>query len=191
MKVFLAILILFSCLSGYVSGDDNIYGPGNVNLGPDGDPGRLMQELERQRRQEELLMQRQSQLRRDQAVLDNVDSAYGLTLRPQYNGHYFVTGAINDTPLVFTIDTGASYVTLPEEIASQAGISCENEAIMETANGNVKACTGIIEKLEFGDFSITNVRCIIAPVLNYALLGNNVLKQFKILQHDGELRIFK
>ena len=191
MKAFLAILILYSSILGYASSDDNIYGPGDVNLGPEGDPDRLMRDIERKRQQEELIAQRQRQRRRDQEVLNNVDSGYGLTLRPQYNGHYFVNGAVNDIPLVFTIDTGASYVTLSEQVASEAGIFCVNEAIMETANGNIRACTGLIDKLEFGDFSLTNVQCIIAPDLNHALLGNNVLKMFKILQHEGELRIFK
>ena len=185
MRALLATLILFSTLLGFVRSDDNIYGPGNVNLGPSGDPEQQFQEIERQRQQ---LEQRQ---RQQQEAIDEYASGSGLTLSQQYNGHYFVDGAINEIPLVFAIDTGASFVTLPQRVASEAGIKCENEAVMETANGKAKGCTGIIAKLKFGDFSITDVHCMIAPNLNHALLGNNVLERFKILQRNGEMRITK
>lgn len=178
MKDLLVILVLFSTTAGFVRSDDNIYGPSGANLGPNGNPELLYQEIEQQRR-------------RQQEATDEYRSGYGLTLRQQYNGHYFVDGAINDIPLVFTVDTGASFVTLAEQVASKAGIKCENEATIETANGMVKACVGTIAKLKVGHFSITNVQCVIAPNLNHALLGNNALERFKILQHNGEMRITK
>jgi glutaredoxin len=46
MKNFFVILVLFGSLLGLVRGDDNIYGPGGVNLGPNGNPELLNQAIE-------------------------------------------------------------------------------------------------------------------------------------------------
>jgi len=35
------------------------------------------------------------------------------------------------------------------------------------------------------------LRCIIVPKLKQALLGSNVLRDFKLLQNNGEMRITK
>jgi len=185
VRYLLITLILLGALVESVRGDDNIYGPDGINLGPNGNPEQQFQKIEQQRNQIE------QQKRQQQQAVDEYAFGSGMTLRQQYNGHYFVNGAVNDIPLAFAIDTGASFVTLPKQVASQAGIKCENEAVMETANGKAHACTGIISKLRFGDFSIKDVRCVIAPNLNHALMGNNVLERFKIVQHNGKMRITK
>lgn len=114
-----------------------------------------------------------------------------LILNQNSNGHYLADGAVNDISLAFAIDTGATLVTLPQQVATDAGIECENEAVLETANGTAEACMGTIAELKFGDFSLAGVQCMIAPNLNQALLGNNVLKKFKISQNKGEMRISK
>jgi len=189
MKDLLVILVLLSATVGFVRSDDNIYGPGGVNLGPNGNPDLLYQEIEQQRLLQEQLERRQRQ--QQQEAIDEYKSGYGLTLRQQNNGHFFVDSAINDIPLVFAIDTGATFVTIAKQVALEAGIECGKEAAIETANGIAKACMGIIAKLKVGHFTITNVQCVIAPNLNHALLGNNALEGFKILQHNGEMRITK
>lgn len=189
MRAILATLILISGLVEFVRGDDNIYGPSGVNLGPNGDPRQLFLEIEQQRRRQE--QQDQRQRRQLQEAISDYESGPGLILRQQYNGHYFVDAAINNVPLVFAIDTGASLVTLPERVASSAGIKCEAVTFMETVNGRAKACTCVIAMLKLGDFSMTDVKCVIAPNLSQALLGNNVLSRFKIRQHNGEMRITK
>jgi clan AA aspartic protease (TIGR02281 family) len=188
MKTLLALLILFGTVVGIVIGDENIYGPGDVNLGPNGDPEQHLQEIEQQRQQQE---QFEQQLRQHQEAINEYESGSSLTLHQQKNGHYVVDGAINDIPLVFVIDTGASFVTLSELVASKAGIECENNGIMETANGSSDVCMATIARLKFGDFSITDVKCVIAPNVNYVLLGSNVLEMFKIHQQNREMRITK
>lgn len=171
MKKLLVISVLYSSAIGFVIGDSNIYGPGGVNLGPDGDPESLYQEI-----------------KQPKAIDENEPNA-DLVLRPQRNGNYLVNGSINDLPLSFVVDTGASAVSLPRDAALSAGIYCENYTEVNTANGKVPACISKISKLKFGDFTVTDVRCMIISNLDQALLGNNVLTKFKILQNNGEIRI--
>jgi aspartyl protease family protein len=112
-----------------------------------------------------------------------------LALKQHGSGHYFVDGAINGKPLVFVIDTGASIVSLPSAAASDAGITCEKSALMETANGKTEACTAVIPELKFGHFVIKDAQSMIVPNLSQPLLGMNILQHFKISQDKGEMRI--
>lgn len=112
-----------------------------------------------------------------------------LILRQQGSGHYFATGAINSKPLSFIVDTGASLVSLPRALAYQAGISCTQQVMMQTANGNASACVGNIARLRIGDFLMKDIPAMIVPNLAQPLLGMNVLQQFHIEQDNGEMRL--
>ena len=118
-------------------------------------------------------------------------SASGSTLvLPQGNGgHYFVDGTINDHKLNFVIDTGASVVVIPQSQASQAGLICQKQTMTHTANGLTPTCRTTIHKLKFGTFTLTNVEASIAPNLGQPLMGMNVLKQFRVEQDSGEMRL--
>lgn len=104
-------------------------------------------------------------------------------------GHYFTDGAVNDSYLNFVIDTGATVVTLPLAIAKNAGVKCQGKALMQTGNGVIQACTATIQKLKFGHFTLHYVQAVLAPNLSQPLLGMNVLKQFRVEQDDGQMRL--
>lgn len=107
------------------------------------------------------------------------------------HGHYFVDGAINDYFLNFVVDTGASIVTLPQSVATSAGLRCLTQVTMRTGNGNTRACTTIIQKFRFGTFTLREVEAVIAPNLDQPLLGMNVLKRFRVEQDGGQMRLSK
>lgn len=105
------------------------------------------------------------------------------------NGHYFVDGAVNQHKLSFMIDTGASVVSIPQMMAASAGLSCQRQVMTKTANGLSQACTTTIQTLKFGTFTLKNVEALISPNLGQPLLGMNVLKQFRVEQDSGEMRL--
>ena len=107
------------------------------------------------------------------------------------NGGYFVDGAVNNHYLNFVVDTGATLVTLPQAVATSAGIRCQKNAIMQTGNGTATACTATIQELKFGAFTVRNVEAMIAPNLSQPLLGMNVLKRFRVEQDGNEMRLSK
>ena len=43
-------------------------------------------------------------------------------------GHYVASGKINNTEVTFLVDTGASYVSVPESVAKKAGLGITTEA---------------------------------------------------------------
>lgn len=112
-----------------------------------------------------------------------------LVLKQHGNGHYLLNGTVNGKALTFVIDTGASVVSLPRQVAMSAQIYCKDQVLMQTANGQTNACTAIIPRLQFGPFTIKDAPAIIAPNLSQPLLGMNVLRHFKIEQENGEMRI--
>lgn len=105
------------------------------------------------------------------------------------NGHYYVDGMVNDQKLNFVIDTGASMVTLPQGLASAAGLLCQKQTMAQTANGTIRTCTTTIQTLKFGSFTLKNVEAMISPNLSQPLMGMNVLKQFRVEQDSGEMRL--
>lgn len=112
-----------------------------------------------------------------------------LIMRQGAGGHYFVDGTINDHMLNFVIDTGASVVTIPQVHANRAGLICQHQTMVHTANGLTSACRTTIHKLKFGTFTLTNVEASIVPNLGQPLMGMNVLKQFRVEQDSGEMRL--
>jgi len=104
-------------------------------------------------------------------------------------GHYFIDGAVNDNYLNFVIDTGATTVALPLSTAANAGVKCKKMASMHTGNGITQGCTVTIEKLKFGHFTLHYVDAVVMPNLGQPLLGMNVLKQFRVEQDNGQMRV--
>lgn len=112
-----------------------------------------------------------------------------LVIKPKEGGHYFVDSHINDQPLNFLIDTGATNVAIPQADATAAHLICEKQTSINTANGIASACETTITTLTFGPFTLKNVTATINPTLAQPLLGMNVLQQFKISQESGEMHI--
>ncbi|MEQ1544391.1 retropepsin-like aspartic protease [Methyloglobulus sp.] len=112
-----------------------------------------------------------------------------LTLKQNASGHYVTDASVDGKPLNFVVDTGASYVSLPESIAHDAQIYCGDKIGMDTANGVADACAAKIKKLQIGPFLVQDVSAVIVPNLSQPLLGMNVLQLFKIGQENGEMQI--
>jgi clan AA aspartic protease (TIGR02281 family) len=112
-----------------------------------------------------------------------------LKLKQGAGGHYATDGTINGKALNFVVDTGATVVSLPEEMAHNALIYCDSKIDMRTANGKADACAAKIKKLQFGPFVIEDVAAAIVPNLDQPLLGMNVLQMFKIGQENSEMQI--
>lgn len=119
-------------------------------------------------------------------VIDGIS----LALQQTREGHYFSSGTVNGFPVVFLVDTGATTVSISQTVASRAGIPSCTPRLVSTANGTTKACATTVPEISFGKFRITNVEVNIMPNMSEdALLGMNVLRNFRIEQTEGTMRI--
>lgn len=114
-----------------------------------------------------------------------------LDLYRQRNGNYFVSGSVGGYPVDFVVDTGASITSISKQAAATAGINECRMVKFNTANGEVAGCVAIVSAITFGNFHVGNVDVAVMPNMAGALLGMNVLSQFKMEQRGSMLRISK
>ncbi|MBS0425218.1 MAG: retroviral-like aspartic protease family protein [Proteobacteria bacterium] len=113
-----------------------------------------------------------------------------LELKQTRDGHYFSSGTVGGTPVVFMIDTGATAVSISSKIAARIGIRKCAPRPVSTANGQVNACVATVPEVTFGSFRLAHVDVMIMPNMSGdALLGMNVLRNFRIEQAGKVMRI--
>jgi aspartyl protease family protein len=90
------------------------------------------------------------------------------------DGHFWVRARVNGRPERFLVDTGATFTTISEQVAEEAGVDDSDTArrvVLHTANGAVQARLGRIGRLQVGNVLARDTRAVIAPALG----GTNVL----------------
>ena len=117
------------------------------------------------------------------------DNQIEITLQRNRSGHYVSTGRINDQKVVFLLDTGATYVAIPEKLARQLKLKKGRVIPISTANGRSKGYQTNIAKLSIGQIQLYDIKAIITPNLNEILLGMSVLKQLEFTQRGNQLTI--
>lgn len=112
-----------------------------------------------------------------------------LVLKRGRDGHYTFPGRINQQPVMFLLDTGATYVAIPAQLGSRLGLAPGMPGQAMTANGVVTAHQTRIDDLAFGPFVIRNLPANLLPGMSndQILLGMNVLKHLEFTQRGDTL----
>lgn len=112
-----------------------------------------------------------------------------MVLSSDGSGHYSIKGRINDYPVHFLVDTGATFVAVPEQLATRLKLQGRYPITMSTANGDVTGYLTRINELRFGDFVFQDIKAVIMPSNDddTVLLGMNILSQFNISQQGRDL----
>lgn len=111
-----------------------------------------------------------------------------LAQRP--DGHYYIDGYVNGAPIAFVVDTGATFTTLSREDAYRVGVEGCSSRTFYTANGVVEGCVGRAPKIQIGGFVLRDTDVAVLPSqAGAALLGMNILNNFRIEQQGGVMRI--
>lgn len=125
------------------------------------------------------------------ATLKDVDGATGEIVIPRSrDGHYYVEGTINNHPIVFMIDTGASLVSVGERVARAAGLLKGAVARFQTAGGEVMGEMVMGVAVEAAGIRIEGLRVAVGPDLGprgVALLGQNFLRRIEVTQRDDQM----
>ena len=119
------------------------------------------------------------------------DGSKEVVLQSSQHGHYVASGEINSIPVVFLVDTGASFVSVPEKVANRAGLKKGRPITSTTANGNITVYSTTLDEISLGDIVLHNIRADINPHMQgeEILLGMSFLRNLSITHEDGTLTI--
>jgi aspartyl protease family protein len=112
-----------------------------------------------------------------------------LLLQRAADGHFHWPGRVNDRPIEFLVDTGATRTALPGRLASQLGLQAEREVRSSTAGGVVTGYEARVDLVLEGGVQVQRLRVTVLPDLGAPLLGMDVLGRLRFSQQDGLLRI--
>jgi aspartyl protease family protein len=123
-------------------------------------------------------------------ISESPDGQQQVVLDRNAQGHYVATGRINGVPVTFLLDTGATDVAIPEDLADRLRLDRRGGGISQTANGPVAVWQTTLDSVTLGAIRLTDVRAAILPSMrgtDKVLLGMSFLKQLEFTQRDGQL----
>lgn len=113
-----------------------------------------------------------------------------LTLYANTTGHFLVAGSINDRPVQFMVDTGASYVALGEAQAERLKLDWRRgrPVRMQTANGVTDGRLIRLERVRVGEVTAYGIDAVITPAgMPVVLLGNSFLGRFDMQRTGSQM----
>lgn len=116
--------------------------------------------------------------------------AQTIVLEQNNRGHYLASGQINGLDVVLLLDTGATQVAVPQALAAKLQLKQGRELSLSTAAGTVTGHATRIKTLSLGPFTLYDLNAVIMPSdSTEILLGMNALRQFELIQRNGQLTI--
>ena len=114
------------------------------------------------------------------------DASGPVVIERSYDQHFYVQGAINGHPVTFMVDTGATVVSVNEELARQIGLSSGVSAIFDTAGGRVAGRIVPQATVQVGSIRVNDIRVGITGD-GPALLGQNFLNKIDLRQSPDRM----
>jgi aspartyl protease family protein len=107
-------------------------------------------------------------------------SQHEVTVDRSSDGHFYVEVLVDEKPVRFLVDTGASAVTLTPEDARKLGIEVkkgEYELIGQGASGIVRGKFVDVASIQLGEFRQTDAKVAVVQGSSVSLLGQPFLEQ--------------
>lgn len=105
------------------------------------------------------------------------------------DGHYYLTLQVNDAPVTFMVDTGASDLVLTRDDAARVGLNPDQLTYFGrafTANGEVRTAPVTLDSIQLGPFVDTRVQASVNNgEMSGSLLGMRYLERFSQIQILG------
>jgi aspartyl protease family protein len=104
-------------------------------------------------------------------------------------GHYVAAGEINDQPVTFLVDTGATQVALSSELARELGLKLNARVTVQTANGVASGYATRLESVRLGHITLRDVAAVVTDGIedDTVLLGMSFLQRLEFTQRAGQL----
>ena len=114
-----------------------------------------------------------------------------VVLKQNAHGHYIAPGMINNTPVIFLLDTGATDVVVPQTLAEKLGLAHSSSTQVSTANGIITVYKTTLSEVSLAGFKGSNIDAVINPFMDEStvLLGMSFLRSLSIVQQSGYLTL--
>ena len=111
-------------------------------------------------------------------------------------GMFTVIGSINNFPVNFLVDTGASHIAMSRNEARRLGIDFRQHgqrSYASTANGIVKTWKIVLDKVQVGGLTLRNVNALVndSDSPRIVLLGMSFLGQLEMKNEGQSLKLKK
>ena len=109
------------------------------------------------------------------------------------DGHFWVEGSVNGTPVKFLVDSGATMTTIGRQTAEATGVdtSGRRDQTVRTGNGTVRVASGRAETLSVGLIERQDVGLHIADQSELNVLGMNYLSSLQRWGVEGRWLILQ
>jgi len=112
-----------------------------------------------------------------------------VVIERSHDQHFYVEGAINGHPVTFMVDTGATVVSVNEELARKMRLGPGVPAIFDTAAGRVEGRIVPDATVQIGDIRVEGIRVGINSGGPAALLGQNFLNKIDLRQSPERMTV--
>lgn len=114
-------------------------------------------------------------------------------IRMSPDGHFYVRATIGGTERRLLVDSGATITALSPDTAAAAGVEVKPAlfpVVLQTANGAIRAETGEVKELRFGNVVARDLAVVVSPAFgNIDVLGMNFLSRLKSWRVEGRTLI--
>ncbi len=125
------------------------------------------------------------------AGLAQMSMGDAVVLKRNAAGHYVAPGRLNGVAVTFLVDTGATNIAMPMQVARAVGAEPGATLRTSTAAGDTIAYATRLRSVELGGLSARDVSGTIVPDMEgrTVLLGMNFLSRFAITIESDEMYI--
>ncbi len=126
---------------------------------------------------------------------DTVRSYGSVEIKAAKNGNFYTDATINGNSVKITIDTGATYISLPYEVAEAMALdplNLEYNKKMRTANGISLAAMVELDEVTVAGITVNNVKAVVhkpGALRKRALLGMSYLSRIDSFKISGDTLI--
>jgi aspartyl protease family protein len=117
-----------------------------------------------------------------------------LTLKREWDGHFYADTQVNGTSIRMLVDTGATTIALSREDARRAGLGISigmPNVVGRGASGDVKGEYVTLDRISLGGESATKVPAIVLDGGEKSLLGQSFLSKFASVEIKGDTMVLR
>lgn len=123
--------------------------------------------------------------------IPTITAGGAVVLQRGRGGHFMAGGTINGRPVEFMVDTGATQIAIPKELADRLKLKRGMPVELLTAAGPSRGYSTRLDRVTLATIEAKDVGAIIVDELHpdVVLLGMNFLRRLEIIQRGDELTL--